>query len=211
MYHYHVCLQLCSASQLWGIDVRDSLFDTVTPPVTLSRLNALEHEGRNLAVIDGRVLKELRHVLSERRLVMQATKALVKSFDTYLQTHPTTNTTGVQPPWLAKDGPVVEREDEDEATGGSSRGQVDSPKSTLADLQRWLHRAEALPPAAILHTYTPSLRYIVQIAEDLSKDVTDVLDRVEICSVRTQRYAYTTYILYVFYDLYIYLLLCFCV
>ena len=153
---------LCAASQSWALDVRDSLYDAVYPPVALTRLRALETEGLALKIVHKELLSNYRSTLKEHDDINKAIDQL-KPLKTSTDFTSTTIETQIDL-------------------------EVSKIKNmTLTEARELLQRARTLPRAAALHTKHPSLETIVASAEQLTADVNEVLLRAEISSVRKQR------------------------
>ena len=135
----------CAASQSWALDVRDSLYDAVYPPVTLTRLRALETEGLALKIVHKELLSNYRFSLKEHDDINKAIDQLKSSLS---HTDPNSEVISDQ--------------------------EVNSIKSmTLTEARELLQRARSLPRAAALHSKHPFLETIVTSAEQLTADVND--------------------------------------
>jgi hypothetical protein len=162
---------LCCAAQAWALDVRDSLYDPIYPPVPLSKLKSLETEGVALKVVHKDFLSNYRSVLREYDDISKATDALVrKSIST------TTATTSISTSSGGSGG-----------SSSSSSSGSDTDSMTLTQAHELLQRERNLPRAQALHSNSASLNNILQTAERLTSDVSDVLLRAEICTVRKHR------------------------
>jgi hypothetical protein len=161
---------MCVNSHAWGIEVRDALYDSVDPPVTLDKLQSLRNEGRSLRVVNDNLLSLLNNILIERSAVAKSTYFLAKQLSLSLE------------PTIARviDDGIMKHRD------GEMIGEIPIIWSWL-QVQDLLARSYRLPRALVLHTHEPQLRVVHSYLENIEAEIQQVIYRAEVCSVRKQR------------------------
>ena len=167
----------CATTHKWCIDVRDALYDSVVPPVTLSRFTALLNESRSLRVVNEPVLKQLQQIVAERSNLARS----VRQLDRFVSLGSTA--------------------DEDDAVDDAEATEAVPAMLSLQDVRDFLHRDAKLPRAGALHGHTELLKSVVASVDNLAQWMDTLIIKAEICSVRKQRYFYfyfdnNIYILY---------------
>lgn len=148
------------------MEVRDALYDSVKPRVTLSKLYSLLTQGRSLRIVDPAVQNALQLALSERNELARVTTALAWGMrDLLSNASDTSGTTFTLTP--PDDGELV--------------------RLTLADARSLLLRDERQPRAAVLRTHSALLRRVVGLIEEMATEVDEVVHLAEVCAVRKQR------------------------
>lgn len=150
----------CATTHKWCIDVRDALYDSVVPPVTLSRFTALLNESRSLRVTNEPVLKQLQQIVSERSTLSRE----VRQLDRFVRSS------------------SEDAMDEDDAANDNELVTL-----TLKDVRNFLNRDAKLPRAGALHGHTTLLTSIVSNINGLAQSMDTIIMKAEICSVRKQR------------------------